>query len=110
VRPGTLHGVVCVRATECSPAVALDGWGVERQHCKAEAVAEGALYFPVLERQGVQERESVQQESIYRYALFWYDAVHSQIGEIRGMMRYRKYSSKLYMLQKTTETLLYHHV
>jgi hypothetical protein len=52
--------VVSVRATECSPAAALDGVGVERQHWEAEAVAEGGLYFPVLERQGVQERESVQ--------------------------------------------------
>jgi hypothetical protein len=54
------HGVVGVRATECSPAAALDGRGVERQHWEAEAVAEGGLYFPVLERQRVQERESVQ--------------------------------------------------
>jgi hypothetical protein len=38
----------------------LDGRDVERQHWESEAVAEGGLYFPVLERQRVQERESVQ--------------------------------------------------
>jgi hypothetical protein len=36
----------------------MDTRGVERQHREAKAVAEGGLYFPVLERQGV--RESVQ--------------------------------------------------
>jgi hypothetical protein len=52
--------MVSVRAAECSPAAALDGWGVERQHWETEAMSEGGLYFPVLERQGAQERESVQ--------------------------------------------------
>jgi hypothetical protein len=32
---------------------------MERQHWEAEAVTEGGWYFPVLERQGEQERESV---------------------------------------------------
>jgi hypothetical protein len=54
------HGVVGVRAPECSPADALDGRGVESQHWQDKAVAEGSLYFPVLERQGVQELECVQ--------------------------------------------------
>jgi hypothetical protein len=38
------HGMVGVRAPECSPAAALRSRGVERQHWEAEAMAEGSLY------------------------------------------------------------------
>jgi hypothetical protein len=41
------HGMVGVRAPECSPAAALHSRGVERQHWEAEAMAEGSLYFDV---------------------------------------------------------------
>jgi hypothetical protein len=54
------HGMIGVRAPECNPAATLQSRGVERQHWEAEAMAEGSLYFSVLECQGVQERESVQ--------------------------------------------------
>jgi hypothetical protein len=39
--------------SEGRSAAALDGRGVERQHWEIAAVAEGGLYSPVLERQGV---------------------------------------------------------
>jgi hypothetical protein len=54
------HGVVDVRAAKGSPATALDGRGIERKHGETEAVAEAGLHFPVLERQGLEERERVQ--------------------------------------------------
>jgi hypothetical protein len=48
--------MVGVRAPECSPAAALHGRGAERQHREAKAMAEGGLYFSVLEHQGMQEQ------------------------------------------------------
>jgi hypothetical protein len=54
------HGMVGIRAPECSPTAVLHGRCVERQHWEAEAMAEDGSYFSVLLRQGMQERERVQ--------------------------------------------------